>query len=182
MRSSLIIVAGLSAALIWSGEAALGSPPGDRGITAFGNAPIGHLQPHAPQFSPGSSADEAEQTSITSFNPSNRDWTENSIEVSISSVADLAGCRAKSSRCSGRSLRTIRLTWSSQAEVSFVNGNLLGPCRCHPTSGSKHPKSSDATESKKFVSPDNARVDRSVTELRVLSTNPRFGRDRRTSS
>ncbi|MCK1277411.1 hypothetical protein IVB46_19495 [Bradyrhizobium sp. 61] len=68
MRSSLIIVAGLSAALIWSGEAALGSPPGDRGITAFGNAPIGHLQPHAPQFSPGSSADEAEQTSITSFN------------------------------------------------------------------------------------------------------------------
>jgi hypothetical protein len=67
MRSSLII-AGLSAALIWSGEAALGSPPGDGGITAFGNAPIGHLQPRAPQFSPVSPADEAEQKSISSFN------------------------------------------------------------------------------------------------------------------
>jgi hypothetical protein len=67
MRSNLIIVAGLSATLIWSGDAAFAGPASDSGITVFGNAPIGHLQPRPPRFSPDSSADKAEQQRMSRF-------------------------------------------------------------------------------------------------------------------
>ena len=54
MRKTLLIV---TLALVWGGAAANAAT----GMTVYGNAPIGHLQPHARQFSPSSPADQAEQ-------------------------------------------------------------------------------------------------------------------------
>ena len=38
------------------------------GFTVYGNAPIGHLQPRAQQFSPNSPAAETEQQLMSRFN------------------------------------------------------------------------------------------------------------------
>jgi len=36
-------------------------------MTVYGNAPIGHLQPHARNFSPGSAAEQTEQDRMSNF-------------------------------------------------------------------------------------------------------------------
>ena len=40
--------------------------------TIYGNAPIGHLQPHNPKFSPASAADQIEQEKMSQFNAEQR--------------------------------------------------------------------------------------------------------------
>ena len=59
MRESLLIATILGGALV-AGSAIGNAAPGS-GMTVYGNAPVGHLQPRAQQFAPRSSADEAEQ-------------------------------------------------------------------------------------------------------------------------
>lgn len=57
MRKTLLIVTILGGAVV-SGSAVGNAAPG---MTVYGNAPIGHLQPHARQFSASSPAEQAEQ-------------------------------------------------------------------------------------------------------------------------
>jgi hypothetical protein len=47
--------------------AALADPLPDTGQTVFGDAPIGHLQPRAPEFLPDSAAEQAEQKRESDF-------------------------------------------------------------------------------------------------------------------
>jgi hypothetical protein len=60
MRKTLLIATILGGALV-SGSAVSHADPMNSGLTVYGNAPIGHLQPHAQQFTPSSSAVQAEQ-------------------------------------------------------------------------------------------------------------------------
>ena len=60
MRKTLLIATILGGALV-SGSAVGNADPMNAGLTVYGNAPIGHLQPRAQQFTPNSSADRAEQ-------------------------------------------------------------------------------------------------------------------------
>jgi hypothetical protein len=60
MRKTLLIATILGGALV-SGSAVSNADPMNSGLTVYGNAPIGHLQPRAQQFTPGSSAVQAEQ-------------------------------------------------------------------------------------------------------------------------
>jgi hypothetical protein len=48
------------------GSAAVAAPLG-RPATSVPQAPIGHLQPHAPQFSPRSPAEQTEQQQVSRF-------------------------------------------------------------------------------------------------------------------
>jgi hypothetical protein len=61
MRKILLIVTILSGAL------ASGSAVAEAGLTVYGNAPIGHLQPRAQQFSPGSPASDAVQQKLSTY-------------------------------------------------------------------------------------------------------------------
>jgi hypothetical protein len=67
VRSKLIIAACVSGVLILQTGQVLADSPTDTGRTVFGNAPVGHLQPRAPKFSPDSSADQAEQRRESEF-------------------------------------------------------------------------------------------------------------------
>jgi hypothetical protein len=60
MRKTLLIAAILGGALV-SGSAVGNADPMNSGLTVYGNAPIGHLQPRAQQFTPNSSAFQADQ-------------------------------------------------------------------------------------------------------------------------
>ena len=60
MRKTLLIATILGGALV-SGSAVGNADPMNPGLTVYGNAPIGHLQPRAQQFTPNSSAVQAEQ-------------------------------------------------------------------------------------------------------------------------
>ena len=62
MRKILLIVTILGGALAWS-HAGNAEP----GLTVYGNAPIGHLQPRAQQFSPSSSANQAAQQQLSTY-------------------------------------------------------------------------------------------------------------------
>ena len=63
MRKILLIVTILSGALVWGSAVANAAP----GLTVYGNAPIGHLQPRAQQFSPASPANQAEQQQLSTY-------------------------------------------------------------------------------------------------------------------
>ena len=70
MRSVMVIAATLGSVLVLGGAADMrpaGSPN-----TAYGNAPIGHLQPHRQQFSPASAADQVEQEKMLKFDAEQR--------------------------------------------------------------------------------------------------------------
>ena len=62
MRKTLLIVALLGGALV-SGTVANAEP----GLTVYGNAPVGHLQPRAQQFSASSPANRAEQQQLSTY-------------------------------------------------------------------------------------------------------------------
>ena len=57
--------------ICWSCATLADSLP-NSGQTVFGHAPIGHLQPHAPEFSPGSAAEQAEQNRESDFDAKQR--------------------------------------------------------------------------------------------------------------
>jgi hypothetical protein len=60
MRKTLLIATILGGALV-SGSAVGNADPVSSGLTVYGNAPIGHLQPRAQQFMPNSPVDQAQQ-------------------------------------------------------------------------------------------------------------------------
>lgn len=62
MRKTLLIVTILGGGLVW---ATVGNA--EPGLTVYGNAPIGHLQPRAQQFSPSASANQAEQQQLSTY-------------------------------------------------------------------------------------------------------------------
>ena len=62
MRKTLLIVSALGAALAW-GTVSHAAP----GLTVYGNAPIGHLQPRAQQFSPTSPANQAVDQQLSTY-------------------------------------------------------------------------------------------------------------------
>ncbi|MGA7994581.1 MAG: hypothetical protein WCA28_06680 [Bradyrhizobium sp.] len=62
MYKTLLIVTILGGALV-SGTVANAAP----GLTVYGNAPVGHLQPRAQQFSPSSPANQAEQQQLSTY-------------------------------------------------------------------------------------------------------------------
>jgi hypothetical protein len=66
MRTTLFITVTLGSSLVLgnSGNAAsIGGP----GLTVYGSAPIGHLQPRAQQFPPRSPAEQVEQRNMSIF-------------------------------------------------------------------------------------------------------------------
>jgi hypothetical protein len=71
MRSMLFTLVALGSALVLGGAADLNSQPGSS-KTVFGNAPIGHLQPHAQSFSPGSNGEKVEQERMSTFDAEQR--------------------------------------------------------------------------------------------------------------
>jgi hypothetical protein len=67
MRKAPVLMAILVAVLVFDsavGNAASTTASGD---TVYGNAPIGHLQPRAQQFSPHAPAEQAEQQQMSTF-------------------------------------------------------------------------------------------------------------------
>jgi hypothetical protein len=62
MRTTLLITATLASTIVLATAMVdaepITAPPG---LTVYGNAPIGHLQPHAEQFTPQSPADQSVQ-------------------------------------------------------------------------------------------------------------------------
>jgi hypothetical protein len=66
MRSTLFTIAVLGGFLI-SGDAAVYAEPSAGSTTTVPEAPIGHLQPHAPQFSPRVPAEQAAQQQMSIF-------------------------------------------------------------------------------------------------------------------
>lgn len=66
MRSALFTVAVLGGFLI-SGDAAVYAEPIAGAASTVPQAPIGHLQPHAQQFSPRSPAEQAQQQQMSAF-------------------------------------------------------------------------------------------------------------------
>jgi hypothetical protein len=67
MRKILALMAIIGVALVFGnavGNAASATVGGD---TVYGNAPIGHLQPRAPQFSSHTPAEQAEQQQMSTF-------------------------------------------------------------------------------------------------------------------
>lgn len=61
MRKTLLIVTILGGALV------CGSAVAEPGLTVYGSAPVGHLQPRAQQFSPSSPANQAEQQQLSTY-------------------------------------------------------------------------------------------------------------------
>jgi hypothetical protein len=61
MRKIPLIVTILAGALV------SGSAVAEPGLTVYGNAPIGHLQPRAQQFAPSSPANQAEQQQLSTY-------------------------------------------------------------------------------------------------------------------
>jgi len=68
MRSGFLVAAALGSLLVLGGASDMRPP----GTTVYGNAPIGHLQPHNPKFSPASAADQIEQEKMSQFNAEQR--------------------------------------------------------------------------------------------------------------
>ena len=67
MRSTLIIVTLLSMLTVSGSIVVNAQPISDPATTVSGDAPIGHLQPRAQQFSPRSPAEQVEQHQMSIF-------------------------------------------------------------------------------------------------------------------
>ncbi|WP_375787019.1 hypothetical protein ACE10Z_05430 [Bradyrhizobium sp. Pha-3] len=67
MWSKRLTAVQIGGALILQVGWVLADPSIEAGRTIFGNAPIGHLQPRSPRFSPGSSPDRAVQRRESEF-------------------------------------------------------------------------------------------------------------------
>ncbi len=57
----ILLIATIAGGALLSGSAVGNADPANTGMTVYGNAPIGHLQPRAQQFTPNSPAEQAEQ-------------------------------------------------------------------------------------------------------------------------
>ena len=68
MRAPFLAIAVLGSALVSGNAFGNDTPIRSPGFTVYGNAPIGHLQPRAQQFSPNSPAAETEQELMSRFN------------------------------------------------------------------------------------------------------------------
>jgi hypothetical protein len=68
MRAPFLAIAVLCSALVSGNAVGNAAPIKSPGFMVYGNAPIGHLQPHAQQFSPNSPAVETEQELTSRFN------------------------------------------------------------------------------------------------------------------
>ena len=64
MRSILLVATLLLSAVVLGGASGLTPQPP---MTVYGNAPIGHLQPHARNFSLGSAAEQSEQDRMSNL-------------------------------------------------------------------------------------------------------------------
>lgn len=62
MRKTPLIATILGGALVWGAVA-----NAEAGLTVYGNAPIGHLQPRAQQFSPASPANRAVDQQLSTY-------------------------------------------------------------------------------------------------------------------
>ena len=67
MRSTLLIIALLSTLAALGSAAVNAQPIAASATTVPGGAPIGHLQPRAQQFAPGSPAEQAVQDNMSTF-------------------------------------------------------------------------------------------------------------------
>ena len=67
MRKILPMMAILGGALVLGNVAGNAAPMTGSGNTVYGSAPVGHLQPRAQQFTPQSSAEQAEQQQMSTF-------------------------------------------------------------------------------------------------------------------
>ena len=68
MRTTLLITATLVGAIVLGNCIVIAEPiTGDAGMTVYGNAPIGHLQPRAEQFVPQSPAEQSVQRRQTEY-------------------------------------------------------------------------------------------------------------------
>ena len=69
MRSGFVIATALGSVLLLGGASDMrpGSPN-----TVYGDAPVGHLQPHDRSFSPASAANQIEQERMSKFNAEQR--------------------------------------------------------------------------------------------------------------
>jgi hypothetical protein len=67
MRKALVLMPILVAALVFDTAVGTAASPPVSGDTVYGNAPIGHLQPRAQQFSPRAPAEQAEQQQLSTF-------------------------------------------------------------------------------------------------------------------
>ena len=70
MRSILVLAAGLGSVLILGGAGDM--PQAGVPLTVYGNAPIGHLQPHAQGFAPATAAEQGEQDRMSKFDAEQR--------------------------------------------------------------------------------------------------------------
>jgi hypothetical protein len=67
MRSALLAIALASTIATWGGGAVVAQSITGSATGLPNNAPIGHLQPRAQQFSPRSAAEQAEQQKMSAF-------------------------------------------------------------------------------------------------------------------
>jgi hypothetical protein len=67
MRSILLAAAVLGSGLVLGTTAGNAAPLAGSATTMPGGAPIGHLQPHAQQFSPRSPVEQTEQQQLSIF-------------------------------------------------------------------------------------------------------------------
>jgi len=67
MRKTIPMMAILGGALVLGNVAGHAAPITGGGNTVYGNAPIGHLQPRAQQFTPRSPVEQAEQQQMSTF-------------------------------------------------------------------------------------------------------------------
>ena len=68
MRTGFRFAAAVGSLLVLGGASDMRPP----GYTVYGNAPIGHLQPHDQHFAPTSAADQIEQERMSQFNAEQR--------------------------------------------------------------------------------------------------------------
>jgi hypothetical protein len=66
MRSPLLVIA-LAATIAWAGGGVMAQSITGPATGVPNSAPIGHLQPQAPLFSPRSAAEQAEQQKMSAF-------------------------------------------------------------------------------------------------------------------
>jgi hypothetical protein len=67
MRTTLLTIAVLGSVVILGNTVGNAASLADSGTTVYGNAPIGHLQPRAQQFSPRSPGEQTEQQQQSNF-------------------------------------------------------------------------------------------------------------------
>jgi hypothetical protein len=87
MPFNLVDAAVIGATLICCSFAAPASPQPDTGQTVIGDAPVGHLQPRASEFSPDSAAEKAVQKRESDF-----DSKEKQLDMELDKTLNICRC------------------------------------------------------------------------------------------